>query len=339
MIRTGTLLDADMRTLMQSVANGWRWWVHELAGMLPQGWRARRRRLRPPLVAWSVETGLEIGDLATGAQRRAAAVTIVLDRALLLERSVELPATSIENLRKLVALDLDRLFPFGADSAYCDVAITGPGSNEATVSARVAILPKRDGLAVVDALAEYALTPRAIVVADGDAVAFDFLPAIRTEKQLAQNGQARAGWWMAVVLLFVANLGVLIYSDIAATRQLETAVADQSFSATAARTLAATIARENRSRAELVRRRQRADALAILALASRAMPDGAWVQRFSWSGNELRLSGYKQPDVDLVPVLRRTGSFKSIRTTSSEVATDSADGQPFDITATLGALK
>lgn len=339
MIRTGTLLDADMHTLARGAANAWHWWVSELSGMLPRRWRASRRRLRAPVVEWDPDAGLLMDAAPEGSQRRSAAITVVLDRALLLERHVELPATGIDNLRKLVALDLDRMFPFGADTAYCDVAIEGPGTTDATVAARVAILPKQDGRAIVEDLTASGLTPRAIAVADGADIEFDFLPAIRADNVLTQQGQARVGWWMAVALLFIVNIGVLIYRDVAATRQLEMQVADQSFSATAARKLATSIAQENRSRAELVRRRQAADALAILALASRAMPDGAWVQRFSWSDNELRLSGYKQPDVDLVPVLRRTGSFKAIRTTTSEVATDSADGQPFDVTATLGALK
>jgi hypothetical protein len=64
------------------------------------------------------------------------------------------------------------------------------------------------------------------------------------------------------------------------------------------------------------------------------------VQRYVWTGESLRITGYKAPGSDIQTALRRTGRFASLQTSVSDPTAEGGGGQPFDVSATLaGAAK
>jgi general secretion pathway protein L len=138
----------------------WRWWLSELAPLVPRATRAalRRRRMRP-VFAFEGDTATlwvptsratEIvmeprvpivlsGDAAAAAGRAAIdslagtasagstapRVVIALPGRQTLRRTLSLPAALEENLKQALAYDLDRHTPFKADELYFDAAIVG----------------------------------------------------------------------------------------------------------------------------------------------------------------------------------------------------------------------
>lgn len=141
----------------------WRWWVGELAPLMPAGPRTalRRRRLRPivgieregtvvwvPRVANGALAFNEIariplegdpadlartGHLAIDALPRATyggakaepQVVIALPSDQVLRKTITLPAAVEENLHQTLAYDLDRHTPFKADEVYFDAVVVG----------------------------------------------------------------------------------------------------------------------------------------------------------------------------------------------------------------------
>jgi len=138
-----------------------RWWLGELAPLMPARLRTalRRRRLRPivaferdaavlwaprvangtlayddvariPLGGDAAESGREgqaaiaalPGAPATAAPR---SVVVALPANQVLRKSVTLPAAVEENLHQTLAYDLDRHTPFKADDVYFDAVVTG----------------------------------------------------------------------------------------------------------------------------------------------------------------------------------------------------------------------
>ena len=73
----------------------------------------------------------------------------------------------------------------------------------------------------------------------------------------------------------------------------------------------------------------------MLALATSALPEGAWVQRYAWTAESLRMTGYKAPGSDIQAALRRTGRFASLQTSVSDPTAEGGGGQPFDVTAVI----
>lgn len=338
-MKTGTLLDADMTTLARLLSDGARWWVNELNAMLP-GWAQRERKPISGLVAHYGADGqlrLEGESLPLSSADQAGAArgaTILIPDKLSLVRTVALPVMGRADLRKLVMLDLDRLMPFAADTAYADVAPTGTVSVDGKAEVAIAALPKSQIAAIHTLATEAGLVPRAIGIADSDnRLRFDFLPGLVADGQAVATRSGVAFWWWLLAALFAINVAALVFRDMRSVSQLAALVESQQPAANAARRLARNIAGEEGVRAELLARRKRDNALAALAFVTRAVPPGVWIQRYSWNGATLRLSGYKQSNVDVVAVLRKSGVFDSVRASASDVAAESTTGQPFDITA------
>jgi general secretion pathway protein L len=140
----------------------WRWWLAELAPLMPTGLRTalRRRRLHPivavdrdvavlwaprltngalafedvariPLQGDAVELAREgraaIDALprANGGMAAATKIVIALPANQVLRKSVTLPAAVEENLHQTLAYDLDRHTPFKSDEVYFDAVVVG----------------------------------------------------------------------------------------------------------------------------------------------------------------------------------------------------------------------
>lgn len=332
MIRSGTFLDTDMGTLGRIAARGWSWWVDEMAGMLPAALRPRRAIPPGQRLSWD---GVELRVAAHGGPPQAGAASVLIDPALVLTRTVDRPALPLGDLKRMIALDLDRLTPFALDSAISDAATIGPGSLPNMVQVRVAAIAKPVAEAIATACADAQIVPRAIGLADADGstLAADFLPAMRSVGLIGTGRSAAGIWWAAVALGFALNLALLVYQDMARVETLQALVDQQQRPAGAARKLAAAIQREEQRRDTLLAERRAGDALGVLALTSRTLPRGAWIERLAWDRSQFRISGYKPASLNLLKALRDSGKFEAIRTTVADVATESAEGEPFDISA------
>lgn len=336
MIKSGTFLDADVGTLTRAAAQGWRWWVDEMTAMLPVALRPKRQVPPGQRLRWD---GARRVVEAHGGVPTPGAASILINSALVLTRTVDRPALPLADLKRLIALDLDRLTPFALDAAYSDVRILGPGSTPGTVQVEVTAIPKTLAQAIANACADGGITPRVVglVEADGTTLAADFLVSMRADGLVATRRQRAGLWWALVAIGFAINLGLYVYHDIASVQTLQALVDDQDASAKAARKLAAKIQREERRRDALVAERRTGDPLRVLAFTSQIMPKGAWVERLAWDRIQFRISGYKPAKLNLLKTLRDTGRFTAIRTTVADVATESAEGEPFDISA--GSVK
>lgn len=332
MIRSGTLLDTDIGTLARALAAGWRWWIDEMAGMMPAALRPRPGIARGQRLRWD---GTRLTGTAGGPLPQPGRASVLIDAELVLTRVVERPALPLADLKRLIALDLDRLTPFAAGDAYYDVAVLGPGVAPGTVAVAVSVMPKPMAAALATACAEAGVVPRAIGVTapGGDTLAADFAAPLRADGLIPAGSRAAPYWWGLVALLFVLNLGLFVYQDIARLRSLQALVDNQAPTASAARTLATRIQQEETRRRTLIAERQTRDPLAVLSLTSRTLPRGVWIERLAWDNGSYRISGYKPASLNLLKLLRDSGRFDAIRTTVADVATEAAEGEPFDISA------
>ena len=334
-MKTGTILNMDMASLGRQLQQWGRWWLDEMSGMLPVSMQSQKRPFIGTVVDALPDNSFRVGnEQLSGNANRKRPATILLDEARLLVRDMSLPAMRPAELRKLVALNIDRLMPFPADSVYMDVSKRGLVDDKGQASARIAAIPKVELAAIYDAALAHDLVPRAIGVSDesGKRLEFDFLP----EMLAASGAQTVSGarrWWILVAVLFLANIGVLIWKDVRRVSALERLVEAQQPLVNASRKLALKLTDEDRLRAELIEARRKNNALTALAFVTRIVPSDAWAERYSWNSEVLRISGYKSAQTDVLGALRKSGSFATVRATTSDVATESATGQPFDVTA------
>lgn len=333
-------------TLADGALDAWRavaaavdWWLAELAALLPA--EARRALTRGPALTAEVRPGgfrLARRGTEVAVAPRGQKVTLLLPRDRLLIREVPAAALPEADLRRMLALDIDRLTPFRAGEVLVAVAFPPPAASGKRL-AYVAAVPRPVAALALGEATAAGLRPLAIGVEGAAAAAmeFDFMPAARAAG-LAPPRRGSAWLWAVAGVLALVNLGVAIERDVAATDRLAGQVEAQRVLLAPVIAARARVQVEDKARRVQVER-ARAEPLQILDAVTRALPDGAWVERFAWDGRGLRLSGARQDGVDVVADLRRVPGFAHVRDLATDAPLSSAAGQRFDVAVDLGAAR
>lgn len=332
------ILNTDMQTVAAWLRVGYSWWIDEIAQMVPARWQAS---LRPRRGAVAYADGQHItvkdaeGRSADIGRTSIKQLDVVLSPAMVLTRLVDLPIMSIGDVLKLVTFELDRLTPFTVDNAYFDAEIVHRNERAGTQKVRIGVLPRPSAERLMTLLASERLEPKSLHVAgptEGSIGQLDFLKGVRA---------ARGGWspsrlarvlWIAVAVLFVANVWMLTVRDTMSVHALEDAVQSQITTAELARRLRAKVDSETASRSELLERRGQSSTLRILDAATQSLPRAAWVQQMVWNGSRLHLVGYAPAGVDVAAAFRASRFWSGATVRSATVGhSASTTAQSFDI--------
>ncbi len=107
------LLNMDMEAAVQWLLHFWRWWTTELLGLLPPEWRERLAQ-RSHVVAEMRGGQLVYRNEENGqpyAVKPRGPVKLMMPAGSALVREVELPLLPMSDIRRMLALDIDRLTP------------------------------------------------------------------------------------------------------------------------------------------------------------------------------------------------------------------------------------
>lgn len=339
---SGGILKADMATVRGWVTHGLRWWIDELIAIVPRRWRDARVG---QLLYLAYDAGLgELEPLpgaSGGAARRDAPVAVVLPAQLTLIRTIDYPAVSERDLAGLIELDRDRIMPQGRDALLAArVLARDPATGRMRVE--VAGLPLASAEALAQTLARAPRAPlRVLASAPGangypasDTAPIDLLPALRRAGLLGTADRAATPLWAGVGLLFLLNIGLLVWRDSAALDNLSDTIDQQQPAVSVAHRIVARMRGEDRIAQETSAARISREPLALLARIDQALPAGSWIQRFSWAGNAVQLTGFHPPKADVSGALRHAGlAVARYGDTSNEAPTPL--GEAFEVTVRL----
>lgn len=296
------------------------WWLGELSAMVPRVFSgaAQTAMERRTLVTISgsrvsfsrVEAGkatepgwLEMAALDMAEQKRVfqaeiskmrlqSEVALCLPSEQVLRKIIHLPLAAEENLRQVIAFEMDRYTPFKAEQVYFDFRLV---HRDGQLEISLAVVPR----AVVDdplrQLAAWGAQVSAVLVADDVAglVPWNLLPAEQRQKsrdtrQLRLNIALASG---AAVLLCAA-LALPIW------QKRETVLALHPLLAKAYQR--AMTAEDLRHQLEVMmaeynylldKKRQTPPVVAVLDDVTRALPDDTWIQQFDLKGKEILIQG------------------------------------------------
>lgn len=329
------ILDADMASIGRWLAQGARWWVSELEHLLPARLRLARSDGVPRLLF--ADGGLQPATGSKGVPQPGARVAILVPRDLCLARVIERPMLGERDLQRMAAFEGDSVLPFPPGTTIVAARRIGPGSGPFKVRVEVAGLPINAARTIAQAALEAKLVPLRVAMEDDTALArpIDFAPAMREAGLLPRPRSATPLVWTAVACFVIINIAMLIWRDVAAVERLERIVQDQQPAVTVAQTITRRIERDRALVAGSLARRGDHDALAGLAAVSKALPEGAWLQRFVWDGPSVKLTGYKPPRTDVAGALRRSGGFAEVRSMNDDIQAEVPAGEPFDIGAKI----
>ncbi len=337
-MNTKDLLNMDMETAIQWLLRGWRWWLDELLAMLPQHWRERLTR-RSHVVAQFDGDALVYhneGSDALLAGKPRGRIKVLMPSDQVLVREIELPLLPMSDVRRMIALDIDRLTPFQAEQVVFDAEIVARDPENGRQQVALGVVPRIAAQQFLEHTREHNLEPAAIGVVPREGNlgrGFDFLSAMR-EVQGGDAAQRRSlYWWGAAAALLVANLVILTYRDSSSLDQLrQTVEAQQAPVAVALRTRDK-VDREAARRAALLKSMAQNSPLPILDAVTRAMPQDAWVRRFEWNGRTVHVIGSRKTSPDIIARLEASPLLRNARSLTAETRNDAAVGQQFDLSA------
>ena len=331
------LLDADMATVWGWVRNGFEWWTAELAAMVPSRWRLGSGSGR--YLAWSSDGGLTFcvkGRHLPATEAASARLPLLVAPDDCFIRTIDLPRMSRADRERLIALDAERLLPMPPVSLLVGYSVdsrsAGTGDPQPV---SIAALPRGTAERIIAQVRAAGASVERFAVASPDDPARwsqDLTPAARTIGLLAAPSSLYAACWSVFACLFLANGALLIWRDSQKVAQLQELVDAQAPSLTAVHAMRNRIETMENDVSALAGRRHVQDAPRILGDVTRAMPARAWIQRFTWDGRRVRISGYRQVDADVLGAMRKTAAFADVRVATAEVGTETPSGQPFDIT-------
>lgn len=330
------LLDTDLEGLKQYFLRGLRWWLDELASMVPAEWHERFLKRTQTTAEIRGDTILyrdaKTGETSTVKPR--GSVKLAIEPKKVLTREVELPLLPLSDVKRMLALDIDRLTPFHADQVLFDAEIVARDAENGRQQVLLGVLPRKSAASLMDRVRADHLEPAAIgVLREGERPAFDFLPALR-EAEGGNAGRQRAlYWWAAAAVLLLANLFLFSYQDSSALDQLRDTVGSQQAPVSAAMRLRDRVSREAARREALMKLQAQNSPLKTLDAVTRALPADAWVQRFEWNGKTVHLTGFKKNTPDLLARLEASPVLHNAHSLTSDPHAGSASGQPFDLAA------
>lgn len=333
-----SIFQADMHTVGQWITDGVRWWLDQLATLAPkrlQQWRDARRILAD----YDPDTGaLLLRSDGFGARRqRSGPVTIILPPAFCLSRTIERPIMSPRDMASMIQLDAGRIMPMGAEGMLLAARIAARAEGSVRMQIEVAAMPRAAAEALDAALIRLDKPCNAILTAAPESQSedpIDFLPAFRRSGLVPDESRGALPLWIAVGVLFAVNLGLLVWRDTAATAMLEAHIAEQQPAVNAVRRINARIAKVDQFAAATVEARKTAEPLDMLSRVAAALPQGAWVQRYTWQGDALRISGYRPQQADVAGGFRRAG-LSVQRYSDASTAAQNPLGQPFEVTVRI----
>lgn len=335
------LLNADVSSIGEWARQGLAWWIDELSTLLPSDWRdrlsSRTRRVIEPGASggWRLwQNGRLLAD-GKAARPGDGSVGLVLPADEVLTRRLELPRLPLSDVRRMVALDIDRLSPLAPGLVYHDLTVIDRDVGEGKQAVLLGVAPRETVLRRLEAARADGFEPVVIgaAVTEGSpAYRFDFLPAARAELGESDGRRVLRYWWAAVGVLVLINLATLVARDMIDVSRLQQAVDDQHGAVAAASQLRRRVQSEDTQRRDLIARQTQNDPLHILDALTRAIASNAWVQRLEWNGQTLRIVGFKTGDVDLLAALRSSPVFSNPRSATGDAPVKAGAPPPFDIT-------
>ena len=330
----------------------WRWWTGELAAAMPERIAALRGAGRVPVVALEgeelvmVEPRSAIGPdsrvaLETlDAPRRRAAVQAMLERAgearariraclapgEALVRRVTLPAATQENLRQVLAFEMDRLTPFRVDDVYFDQRVLGHDAAAGTISVLLGVARREIVDRRIEALRALGLDVQGVTVREDLAAGSGSIDLMPTEqrgaRETVRERAIRQGLMIAVLALFMTALALPVWRKREAVISVMPAVSRAEAEAKATDVIARDVERQVTDYNFLLGRKYATyPALAYIEDLSRLLPDNTWLQQLdlkqSGKLREIQITGETPSSSKLIELLQQSQVMQNARTSGT----------------------
>jgi general secretion pathway protein L len=352
-----------MTAVTEAISRFFKWWFGELASCVPARMRALFRRPRSVLaltpgnedVRFTLHRDGSVRDLGTirldatvdrrrsltpllrGIPLRDVDIAFNLPADRVLRRRVALPLAAQENLREVLAFEMDRHTPFKAGEVAFDYRVIGTDLENKKVNIDLAVIPsnlveRAGGIAQSFGLA----LDRIGVVDDptSDDDALNLLPHASSNGAPAPRNRLAIGLaTLAAVLAFIVGY-LPLYGKQRTLSAYEAQLEESRQAAQDADRLKQRLsARLEHGRFLIDRRSSLPAATVLLAEVTDRLPDDTWLIQLRWQGEKLAIAGFSPAAAALIAGLEESPLLSEVRFGSPVTADPRAGKERFNISA------
>ena len=332
----------------QQLAAFWRWWSGELIALVPERLATLGGAARVPLVSLSAnelvllepasavgpDSRVDFSALDEAARRDAtrrlleragetrSRVRLCLEPTESLVRRVRMPAATEENLRQVVAFEMDRLTPFRADDVYFDCRVLSRDAAAGMIVVQLALSRREIVDAKLARLRALGTEVTGITVRDerGQPADLELMPSdSMAGRGTSQERYVVFGAIALVIVLLAAALGVPIWHKreavVSGWPVLDRAQRDAESTDNIAHELEKQVGDYNFL---LAKKHSTYPVLALLEEVTRLLPDNTWVQQVDiktvGKTREIQVSGEAPSSSKLIEIFETSPILHNAQT-------------------------
>jgi general secretion pathway protein L len=311
------------------------WWGSQLVACLPPRWRTLVEErsesllldLHPDeMIVWRerAEHATEYGRIARGLppeaqtaefQRLRAAIddpgvrtVLCIPSERVLQRDLSLPAAAEDNLRQVLAFEMDRQTPFKADQIYFDSRVTGRDPGGRNLKVELVLLPRArldqeiaalpPGASALDGVDAWRAEP------GGARRQINLLPPERRARRRDMRLPLNLGLAALAIVLLVVNMDESLTNRAAAVDSMRAEVDKSANEAKQVAALRKTLA-DSIAGANFLTDKKRGTPLTVAVLddLSRRLPEDTFLERLQIENGEAQLQGQAKEAAKLIALL------------------------------------
>jgi general secretion pathway protein L len=337
----------------------WTWWRAELAAMLPATVRhavlPRVQRLLlelegPDLVLRSGSVGavheveriaLDAMDDITVASRPEDVNEIVLclpkDKAL--TRALTLPLAAEENLREVLAFEMNRQTPFRADQVYYDYTVLARDSRKATLGVELVLAPRRVLDELLAQLGALGFHPDVVTTrkdSTDQLLAVNLLPEQGRKPTPVTARRVNTLLAVLALLLLISAVFLPIWHKRQVIKTLEPELQAAAQQASEVRRLREEVELLQAGSRFLIEKKQSSLLVVqVMNEITRILPDDTWINRLDISGAEVQLQGQSTAAAALIPLIESSSILRNARFRSPVTQVARSNAERFHLSADI----
>ena len=331
----------------------WIWWRDELLELLPENIRrsiaSNSQCLfiqisEPELLVFSgtIERMQEIGRCLIDADDPGAItfddpvqeVVLLLPPNSILQTEVTLPAITEENLREVLAFEMDVLTPFLADQVYYDFSVCARSSKRETIGVQLFVAARDMVDRLLASLQKLDVFPDRISTRHDSSRMHDInlLPSVALRRRRDTTRWLNVGLAATALLLLTTVVTVPLIQKRHAIATLEPQVAAEMEDAkegTRLRHNIETIAVGSQDL--LLKKESQPMVMNIVDEMTRIIPDDTWLTRLDISRQEIQMQGQSQSAASLISLIEASPLFGSAQFRSPVTQIPRTDSERFHL--------
>ena len=340
----------------------WRWWIDELAGILPRGVRSATRPSMERLYLQAngsevivsqgtSETMQEIGCYPLSEEsltqdqlqaleelaERSREVVVYLPESKILTKTLTLPLVAESNLREVLGFEMDRQTPFSLDQVYYDFILGKRDSKSSTLSVDLVVTPRTYLDDLLSKLNDIGFKPHKVTFVDkksSDARPVNLLPVDARQQQQDSAGLLNLVLGLLALALFSATIALPLMNKFQLIDRLETRIESATRKAEVIQRLNEEVEQLSTGSDFLVKKKQLTPlTLEIIDELTRILPDDTWINQLTIKGTEIQIQGFSTAAATLIPLIESSDRLHNPRFRSSVTTAQNSDSERFHLSA------